>query len=40
MDNSDDVRITAHSDPGDGMMIVYIACRDREIAEAMEDVWS
>ncbi len=40
IDNSDGVRITAYSDPEDGMMILYIACRDREIAEAMDDVWA
>lgn len=40
MDSSDDVRIMSYSDPEDGMMIVYIACRDRDIAEAMEDGWS
>ena len=40
MDNSDDVRIMAYSDPEDGMMIVYIACLNHDVAEAMQDGWA
>ena len=40
VDDNDAVRIMAHSDPEDGMMVVYIACLNHDVAEAMQDVWA
>jgi hypothetical protein len=40
IDNSDDVRIVAYSDAEDGMMIVYIACLNHDVAEAIQDGWA
>jgi hypothetical protein len=40
MDSSDDARIMACSDPEGGMMIVYIACLNHDVAESIHDIWA
>lgn len=40
IEDNAELRMIGHDDPDDGMMTVYIACVDHDVAEAMEDGWS
>jgi HD superfamily phosphohydrolase YqeK len=40
VDDSVELRMIGNDDPDDGMITVYVACIDHDVARAMEDGWS
>ena len=39
-ENHPETKIIRHDDPKDGMIAVFVACTDGEVAEALENTWA